>query len=65
MSDERRKTIQIPEGPIEQRETTWEPMAATAGDGDDDDRDVSKPVAFDAQGRPLYAPRGFILRWRA
>jgi hypothetical protein len=60
MSDGRRKTIQIPDGPSEQ-ETTWEPLVAVAGDAEDGDlRDVSKPVAFDAQGRPLYAPRGFV-----
>ena len=25
-------------------------------------RDVSKPIAFDQQGRPLYAPRGIQFR---
>jgi len=25
-------------------------------------RDVSKPIAFDEQGRPRYAPRGIRLR---
>lgn len=25
-------------------------------------RDVTKPIAHDGQGRPLYAPRGFVFR---
>jgi hypothetical protein len=27
-------------------------------------RDTSKPVGFDANGNPLYAPCGIVMRWR-
>jgi hypothetical protein len=42
------------------------PMFAWTGGGDGKLRDTSKPIAFDANGNPLYAPRGFLLRlpWR-
>jgi hypothetical protein len=26
---------------------------------------VSKPIAYDEKGRPLYAPRGFVIAWPA
>jgi hypothetical protein len=26
-------------------------------------RDASKPIAFDERGRPLFGPRGFVIRW--
>jgi hypothetical protein len=29
--------------------------------GDDELRDVSKPIAFDERGNSLYAPRGFVI----
>jgi hypothetical protein len=56
---ERKKTITIPDGPVERKPV--EPFLAFAG-GDSDERDVSLPVGYDEQGRPLYAPRGFTFR---
>jgi len=26
-------------------------------------RDTSKPVMYDADGNPIYAPRGIVIRW--
>jgi len=39
------------------------PMIAFTG-SDRDERDVSKPIAYDEHGRPLYAPRGMVFRLR-
>jgi hypothetical protein len=38
------------------------PLIAFAGGEPADERDVSKPVGVDEQGRPLYAPRGITFR---
>jgi hypothetical protein len=59
MSD--RKTIEIPDD-WEPGHDEPEPFVAFAGPGDDG-RDPSKPIAYDEQGRPLYAPRGVVHRW--
>lgn len=37
------------------------PMVAFIG-GDRDERDVSRPIAYDEHGNPLYAPRGITVR---
>ena len=54
---QRKKTVVIPEGPV--RKTV--PLVRYAGRGDEG-RDVSKPIAYDANGNPLYAPRGITFR---
>jgi hypothetical protein len=57
---ERKKAIKIPE----RGSQAQPPLIAVVG-GDPDERDVSQPVGYDANGKPLYAPRGFIVRfWR-
>jgi hypothetical protein len=56
-----KKTIKIPDDWSEQSQQL-KPWAAVAGTEDGDLRDVSKPVAFDEHGRPLYAPRGLVTR---
>jgi hypothetical protein len=38
------------------------PLLAWAGHGDHDGRDVTKPLGYDADGNPLYAPRGITFR---
>jgi len=51
------KTIKIPDG--------WQPAENLLPfflDGDDDERDVTKPVGYDEHGNPLYAPRGIRLQ---
>jgi hypothetical protein len=54
--------VKLPPGPLGPREpVSWKPWAVVVG-GDDNPRDVSKPIAFDEHGRPLYAPRGLIMR---
>ncbi len=37
------------------------PLVRRAG-RTDDGRDVTKPIASDADGNPLYAPRGHVFR---
>jgi hypothetical protein len=37
------------------------PLIKYAGRGDEG-RDVSKPIAYDEHGNPLYAPRGIVYR---
>jgi hypothetical protein len=56
-NDETPKTIRIPDG--------WQPagdLRPFAFGGDDDERDVTKPIAYDEHGNPLYAPRGIRLQ---
>ena len=67
--DERfRKTISIPDvrgsSPRagQDRLKSKAAFALAGQNGDDGARDVSKPVAYDEQGRPLYAPRGTTVR---
>jgi hypothetical protein len=60
MGISRKKTIMIPEEPVEPK--PLEPLFAFVGD-DKDERDTSKPVGYDDHGNPLYAPRGLIWRW--
>jgi hypothetical protein len=59
----KRKTIEIPDGPIDAPKSDV-PLIARGVRGDDE-RDTSKPIAYDENGNPLYAPRGFTfwLRW--
>jgi hypothetical protein len=62
----REKTIVIPDdGEPAKKPAPREPFVAWVGD-DSDERDVSKPIGYDANGNPLYAPRGIQvqLRWR-
>jgi hypothetical protein len=57
---------EIPNGPVGGAKTDTKqdgPMFAWTGRGDGESRDVSKPVAFDEHGNPLYAPRGFVIAW--
>jgi hypothetical protein len=61
----REKTIVIPDGDEPAKKPApQEPFVVFAGDSDE--RDVSKPIGYDANGNPLYAPRGIQvqLRWR-
>lgn len=53
-------TIKIPDGWAPDPDDD-EPLFSFVGGDDDISRDVSKPVAYDEHGRPLYAPRGFRL----
>jgi len=58
---------EIPEGPVGRlKPDKAGPMFAWTGGGEEELRDVSKPVGYDSKGRPLFAPRGFLLRlpWR-
>jgi hypothetical protein len=62
VTEKRQKTIVVPDDFTAKTEPV-EPMIAFIGwDDDPDERDVSKPVALDAHGQPLYAPRGRHLR---
>jgi hypothetical protein len=63
----RKKTVRVPARPPEERcAPTPEPDqdAEPVGPWLDSHglRDVTKPVGLDAQGRPLYAPRGVVSR---
>jgi hypothetical protein len=60
MNEPHKKTVVVPEGPVEQ-EPPGAPLVAWL-DPDDDGRDVSKPVCYDEHGRALYAPRGLTVR---
>jgi hypothetical protein len=56
--DETPQTVRIPD--------SWQPAGSLepfvlAGDGDE--RDVTKPIGYDANGNPLYAPRGIVWTW--
>jgi hypothetical protein len=57
---------EIPDGPVGRPEPDKEqggPLIAWAGSGDGEAaRDVTKPIAYDEQGRPLFAPRGITFR---
>jgi hypothetical protein len=60
MSEKRKKTIVVPDKGERQDRG---PLLAWVGHGDDDnDRDVTQPVGYDANGNPLYAPRGITVR---
>lgn len=55
----KRKTFAVPDdAPKEPHER--EPAFSFGGDLPDA-RDTSKPIAYDENGRPLYAPRGISL----
>jgi Terminase large subunit, endonuclease domain len=58
MTDETPKTIKIPNDwqPAE----SLEPFVLDSSDGDE--RDVTKPIAYDELGQPLYAPKGIRLQ---
>ena len=63
------KRPEIPEGPVGRPKPDKDqagPIFAWTGGGEDEVRDTSKPIAYDEKGRPLFAPRGFMLRlpWR-
>jgi hypothetical protein len=60
MTEKRKKTIVIPDEPGKGNDRG--PLLAWVGHGDDDGRDVTKPVDYDANGNPLYAPRGITVR---
>jgi hypothetical protein len=50
--------VGVPKGPIAKRvQKLLEPLIAWGGRGEDG-RDALKPIAYDAEGRPLYAPPG-------
>jgi hypothetical protein len=53
---------EIPDGPVGRTKETEQdgPMFAWTGSGAHEPRDVTKPIAFDEKGRPLYAPRGIL-----
>ena len=56
---------EIPDGPFGRAKPAAKqdgPMFAWTGPGDGELRDVSKPIAFDERGNPLYAPRGIRFR---
>jgi hypothetical protein len=57
----KKKTLQIPAEPKQDDGPVW----FFAGSEGGDLRDVSKPVAYDENGRPLYGVRGPIihLKW--
>ena len=60
MSERRRKAITMPgEG---EKPKPRRPILPVFSDRDRDERDVTKPVGFDAAGKPLYAPRGITFR---
>lgn len=58
-----RKTITIP-GEGDKPKPKKLPLLPifVGGSRDRDLRDVTKPVGYDAQGRPLFAPRGRVYR---
>jgi hypothetical protein len=59
----RKKTTTIPDEPVgPAKPEASAPLSDFVGQ-DRGLRDVSKPVAFDEHGRPLFAPRGYIVRW--
>jgi hypothetical protein len=57
--DDTTKTVRIP--------NDWQPagrpLQPFAFGGDDDEREVTKPVGYDEHGQPLYAPRGIVWTW--
>ena len=56
-----RPAIEIPEANTER--VRYLPPMVHLGGRHDDGRDPAKPVAYDAKGRPLYAPyRGPVAR---
>jgi hypothetical protein len=59
---------EIPDGPVGRAKPAAKqdgPLFAWTGRGNGELRDVSKPIAYDEKGRPLYAPRGFVIAWPA
>jgi len=55
------KTVEIPAGwqpPVE----PGEPLVAFISVHNNDERDPTKPIGHDEQGRPLYAPPGITFR---
>jgi hypothetical protein len=63
VTEKPKKTVVVPED-FEARDEPVEPMVAFIGWDDEgaDDRDASQPVGQDAQGNPVYAPRGLRFR---
>jgi hypothetical protein len=57
MRRRKKKTLEIPAEP----KPDDGPVFFFEGGGDDG-RDVSKPIAYDENGKPLYAPRGRVVR---
>ncbi len=62
MTEKPKKTVVVPEGFEPTKEESVFPMAVFVGRDDDPGRDVSQPVCLDAEGRPVYAPRGSRVR---
>jgi hypothetical protein len=58
---EHEKTVCVPDDFTPRHETA--PLIAVVVHGEADRRDVSKPIGYDANGKPLYASHGFRLRW--
>lgn len=64
MNGPRRKTIELPDDDVKRDdEPDMLPFAFIARGAGRDLRDVTKPIAYDEQGRPLFAPRGIIFRF--
>jgi len=64
MTEKPRKTIIVPEDFEAKKDESEFPFAAFIGWNDElvDGRDVSKPIGLDAEGRPVWAPRGIRFR---
>lgn len=59
MSERPRKTFEFPAEP---RDPADDVPVFSIGGADRDRRDTSKPIAYDENGQPLYAPRGIRLQ---
>jgi hypothetical protein len=57
-----KKTVIVPEDFTPKKDESEGPFFAFVPWNDDDGRDVSQPVGYDANGQPLYAPCGIRLR---
>jgi hypothetical protein len=55
---------EIPDGPVGRPKPDKEQtvLFAWTGGSEGELRDVTKPIAYDEKGRPLYAPRGRVFR---
>ena len=64
MTEKAKKTIVVPEDVTPSKADPGFPMAAFIAWDDEDANgcDVSQPICLDAEGRPLYAPRGWRFR---